>query len=565
MIPHRYINTKEESIMKKHISTLLCLGILLTAMASLAACVNNGGSTETVTETETKTETATEIESTEETTDMFESDTVADTELTESETEAETEAFDYSPYAKTIGEAFVCSSSSGAQQTPFQVAANTAYGSLLTVAKDCYLTRFAFFTHSWSDNIGEMEVSFWPWAGNYNDTVAAEPAFTYVVKDSDDNSWVFVDIPATTVGSGKWYYEFRNGSENPIGISLVSGRAPTSGDVQVENCYRNGSTSRNICPRAYVTYEKYDTTTEINLDPANYTKLAEGKAHVILLAGQSNATGISLGSLLGNHYSEEQVNRYYAGYENILIDYASDNNASGRFVPVKMGQGNTVNSFGPELGLADYLSRTFPGETFYIIKATSSGSSLFGDWGLVGDTHVDPYGNPTNSGASYTKFINHVNASLGRLENMGLEPEIFAMMWMQGETDSWYLDQSTTYFDHEVALLSRFNAEFGDYMAEGGMAFLDAAIYEGSAWTSAPWVYAPIVNNGKLALANSSQNYYFLDTNVRGIDPRDEHSAASAEGEVDIAHYDSDDMIELGELFGEGIAQVLANAGYTAN
>ena len=405
-----------------------------------------------------------------------------------------------------------------------------------------------------------MEVSFWRWTGDYATTVAAEPVHTATIKDSEDNSWVVIKLPQTTVGAGEWYYEFRNGSENQIGLSLVSGRAPTSGDVTVDVSYRNGSSVRNLYPKAYVTYEKYDTSLEVSVDPANYTKLSEGKAHVILLGGQSNATGISLGSLLSNHYSEEQVARFYEGYENVLIDYSADNNTSSRFVPVKMGQGNTVNSFGPELGLADYLSRTYPGETFYIIKATSSGSSLFGDWGLVGNTHLDPYGTPTNSGASYTKFINYVTASLNRLEQMELEPEIFAMLWMQGETDSWYMDKTLAYTNNEIGLLERINTAFGDYMAEGGMAFLDAAIYEGPAW-----VYAPIINNRKIALANTSQNYYYLDTNARGIDPRDEHSAASTAGEVDIAHYDSDDMIELGELFGEGIAQVLTNAGYAAN
>ena len=487
---------------------------------------------------------------------------------TVTETVTETEPFDYSPYEKTLDQTFICSSSASASTTAFQIAANTSFGSLLTIAKDCYLTRFAISTCSWNDNIGEMEISFWRWTGNYNSTVKSEPAFTYLIKDPDDNSWVLIDLPTATIGSGEWYYELRNGSENPIGTYLVSGRPAASGDVTVGKYYRNGTVSRNntLNPKAYVTYEKYDTSKEVVIDPANYTQLSEGKAHVILLGGQSNATGISLGSLLGNHYSEEQVNRFYAGYDNILIDYSADSNASRGFVPVKMGQGNTKDvSFGPELGLADYLSRTYPGETFYIIKATNSGSSLFGNWGEVGDTHIDPNGNPAASGTSYTHFINHVTTSLGRLEQMGLEPEIFAMLWMQGETDSWYLDKSEAYAENEAALINRISTQFTDYLAEGGMAFLDAAIYEGSTWASAPWTYATIVNNGKLALAAASQNHYFLDTNGRGIDPRDEHSAASAEGEVDIAHYDSNDMIELGELFGEGISQVLINAGYVAN
>ena len=81
------------------------------------------------------------------------------------------------------------------------------------------------------------------------------------------------------------------------------------------------------------------------------------------------------------------------------------------------------------------------------------------------------------------------------------------------------------------------------------MALVDSAICEQSVWQ-----YGPIINQMKEQIAATSQNYYFLDSNAAGIDTWDEMN--------DPMHYDSDDMIELGELFGQYVGQILTNAGY---
>ena len=120
---------------------------------------------------------------------------------------------------------------------------------------------------------------------------------------------------------------------------------------------------------------------------------------------------------------------------------------------------------------------------------------------------------------------------------------------MQGESDAQAIERAVTYGENMEDLLSRLEERFADCIAPNGMALLDASIYH-----TYIWPYAGIVNTTKYILSTQSQNRYFLDTNARDIDTENEAN--------DRAHYDSDDMIELGMLFGEGITAVLENAGY---
>ncbi len=483
---------------------------------------------ETVSEVETTPETAPEVETTPETAPEVE---------TTPETAPEVETTDYEQYVKTHGYAFLYHEAGVAE--PYQITNRKITATRIAVAPDCFLSSVTTFTFSWGDNIGQMDFCLWRWDTDYATTTATEPVYTRTLVDTVDCTWVTINLPAKTVGEGEWLFEFRNGSENAIGVALVNGAAPSpDSHVTVVEGFDRGRTTSKLM-QSYVSYEAYDTATLVTPpDPADYTHLSEGKAHVILLAGQSNATGQSLCALLENHVTADQLARYRAGYENILIDYNSDGQArSNGFVPVKLGQSAGIDRFGPEVGLADYLSRVYPEETFYIIKSSFSGSNLYADW--------------AETGFASKQFMSDVTNSLYRLKRLGLEPEIFAMLWMQGESDAWVLDQTFAYGAHEEELLGRINDRFGTYMAPGGMAFLDAGIYEG---IGTPWTYAPLLNNMKRNHAHTSPNFYYLDTNTPDIDPRDENN--------DIAHYDSDDMIELGELFGEFVGQVLTHAQY---
>lgn len=509
--------------MKNMTKALLLASAVLLALALAACNGDNGGATETEGAPETESETELALESEQ------------DVDEEEEQTRAPRETVDYTSYAKVDGYAFLCDEQM-TNPSPRHVSLSNTVGSTLSIAKDCYLVDLTFFSYSWGDDEGEMDLCFWQWEDSYSTTKKYEPDFTYTIKNCPDNSWVTVTLPENLIGSGEWYYEFRNGSQNKVGVAVTNGvvSSADSPDVTPTQCYTSGAKARGLLPQAYATYVKYDTSKKAEApDTAAYTKLTEGKAHVIILAGQDNATGISRGDYLATHVSEEQMARYRAGYSNVKIYYNADGNSSVDFVPVKLGQGQDNTKFGPELGLAEYLSTAYPDETFYIIKSTATAASLYQDWGI-------------NGGATY--FLKaHIRAGLDALEAAGLEPEIFAMVWMQGEADSTDLEQARAYGDHQADLVSRIKAAYSTYMAPGGMAVLDASIYQGGGNT-----FASLVNCGKRTFAARTQNYYYIDT--VGLDTLDENN--------DPAHYDSDDMIKLGELFGKALATVLTNAGY---
>ena len=528
---------------------LITVGVSLLLVAAFAVGCTPG---ETVGSTDTETESVTVAETTVESETEAETETAVDTEAdtlpatesdTESETEAETEPLEKG-YAVLFKEAL--------QKERFDITAESSIGLRFTVAEKYALDSITTECLSGDDRIGSMQLCFYRWDTDYATTVAAEPVFTYTLENfisaqwdtqlmgGLDHAYMTVDLPAGTIGEGEWLYLYQNGSGNVAVNRVGANRTPFPGDdggvIDVAECYANGTTT-NRYPASHVTYAPVEASAETPADPDGYTKLSAGKAHVILLGGQSNAAGASYVPKLANTVAREDLERYNRGYDNVYIYTALPDFTNNGFVKCRLGVlSKNSATFGPELGLADYLARTYPNETFYIVKSAIGGTNLSVDWNV--------------GGSAYTLFDNHVTNALEALEAQGLEPEIFAMLWMQGESDADIMSQRTKdYVARFDALIERIETKYADYMAEGGMAIVDSAICEQSVWQ-----YAAIINQMKEKYAATSQNYYFLDSNAAGIDTWDEMG--------DPMHYDSDDMIELGELFGRYVGQILTNAGY---
>ena len=117
----------------------------------------------------------------------------------------------------------------------------------------------------------------------------------------------------------------------------------------------------------------------MNTDYAQPQDLADGqgkRVKVILLLGQSNATGCSINAYLKEGVGEEQYAVYEAGYPSVLINYCLDDHnatSNGEFVKVDLTCGATDGFFGPEVGMAEVLSKAYPDETVIILKYTMSG------------------------------------------------------------------------------------------------------------------------------------------------------------------------------------------------
>lgn len=261
--------------------------------------------------------------------------------------------------------------------------------------------------------------------------------------------------------------------------------------------------------------------------------LTPGKAHVILLGGQSNASGQSLVSFLKEKATPEDYARYEAGYDNVLIRHALEADPgyiSDGFVPVKVGQGADSSKFGPELGIADYLSKTYPNEKFYIIKTCWSGTSIGGDWQT--DTVV------------YDTMIPRMTEAFKILEDQGLEPEVFAFCWMQGEGDSVVYSYAIDYYNQLSNLYARITGRYDKYASPAGVAFVDGGISDHSEWK-----FHEIVNGAKQQFASEKDNRYFLNTQEEGLEYHVENN--------DPAHYDALSMVRLGEMFGEALAKIV--------
>lgn len=160
-----------------------------------------------------------------------------------------------------------------------------------------------------------------------------------------------------------------------------------------------------------------------------------------LVAGQSNAAGSTQFSdaiaSLKPEYTEGYSHIYYSG---------SSNRVRRIVVPMKIGYGSQIDSFGAELGIADALSQYYNEETgryAAIIKYAYGGTSLYdsvstsneGNW--LPPTWIERYGckDEQQSGALFRAFINHVESSVSDYEAMGYEVNIQSVYWMQGEND----------------------------------------------------------------------------------------------------------------------------------
>lgn len=264
------------------------------------------------------------------------------------------------------------------------------------------------------------------------------------------------------------------------------------------------------------------------------------KATVILLGGQSNASGCSLDEYLKKNVSAEEYAEYQNGFDNVYINYLSGANMSQAFVKCASFQGELPGSFGPELGLAEALSKMYPDRTFFIIKCAWGGSNLYSQW-----LSPSSWG---KTGDLYKQFEAFVQTSIEYLVSKNYDVEIAGMCWMQGESDAFAAKNAEKYATHLNNLIKDVRKEFAQYAAEGGIAFVDAYIAANPAY----WVYYEAVNRGKQEIADSSELNVVVDTVTAGLTCENE-----PEGAPDLAHYDSMSQILLGQLFGKELEKFL--------
>lgn len=283
-------------------------------------------------------------------------------------------------------------------------------------------------------------------------------------------------------------------------------------------------------------YVKYDAEFTIN------DTLPDGqgkRATVILLGGQSNASGCSRDDYLQKNVSEDKYAEYKNGYDNVYINFfATGTNESNGFVKCGAMQGEKGGFFGPELGLAEKLHEMYPDEHFFIIKYAWGGTNLYDQW-------LSPTSNG-KTGKLYKAFVSFVEQSMEYLIAKNYDVKIKGMCWMQGESDSLSVENGIDYEMNLTNFIKDMRKRFDPYAADDGIAFVDALIADNPEY----WVYCDLVNASKKAVAEASSMNVLIDTNAAGLTCYEEPVE-----EPDKAHYDSLSQIKLGHLFAEEIAK----------
>ena len=265
---------------------------------------------------------------------------------------------------------------------------------------------------------------------------------------------------------------------------------------------------------------------------------------VVVISGQSNAVGCTHANCISRSMGHSKYQDYLRGYETIKIAYDSWTKDDGprfysqnkskddTFVKVMLGQGNSLATFGPEIGIAESTNEKY-GNSLFLIKYACGASNLKDDW-------------TSKDSPMYPRLINYVKKQMKNLEDMGYIPTVKAFCWMQGEGDAWdgyYQD----YLTNLTTFASNIREDFKQFTNNVEVPFIDAGISN-----SKQWQFYRKVNEAKQEFAALSDNNIYIDTIEAGM-----HTNEEPFDEPDTAHYDTESEVMLGKLFAENFEKYL--------
>ena len=265
---------------------------------------------------------------------------------------------------------------------------------------------------------------------------------------------------------------------------------------------------------------------------------------VVVISGQSNAVGCTHTKCITRSIGSSKETEYMRGYEGIKIAYdcwtkdegpmfySQNKSKDNNFVKVMLGQGNSLATFGPEIGIAERMHEKYAGKLF-LIKYACGASNLKDDWAK-------------RNSPMYNRFIEYVKLQMGNLKEQGYKPTIKAFCWMQGEGDS-YDGYYQEYYDNLKEFVGNVRTDLKELSGDKDMPFIDAGINN-----SPQWQYYRKVNEAKEQFANDSENNIYIDTIAAGL-----HTNQEPFDNVDTAHYDTESQVLLGNLFAEQFEKFL--------
>lgn len=274
-------------------------------------------------------------------------------------------------------------------------------------------------------------------------------------------------------------------------------------------------------------------------EDATHPPAKENVAKIILIMGQSNAVGASMYSPLKDILDTETYEFWRKqGTDNIRIVYhAGETTATNYrsnldnqtvlklFDKVRFGKSLTGAQFGLEVGIAEYLRKAHPDDTYYLIKVARGGEP------------IDP--KFIEGGELFERAISITEGCISVMKREGMTPEICAICWMQGENEALSMPMAKTYRTKLETLAESLRRRLAEYAPYGGIPFIDGGI-------STYWACHETVNQAKKEFAETSDINYFIDSMSLGL-TYDKEPA----GNPDLAHFDSESMYKLGQEFGK--------------
>lgn len=265
---------------------------------------------------------------------------------------------------------------------------------------------------------------------------------------------------------------------------------------------------------------------------------------VIVISGQSNAVGCTHTDCIKKSIGYSKYQEYLDGYPDIQIAfdswtkdganfYSQNVSKDNTFTKVMLGQGNSLTSFGPEIGIAEALHEKYANKLF-LIKYACGASNLKDDW-------------LTRNSPMYGRFVEYVKLQMDNLKKMGYIPTIKALCWMQGEGDAWdgYCDE---YYNNTKTFVTNLRSDLKELCGDKDFPFIDALINN----NAKEWPKYKVVNEAKRQFAEESDNNYLIDTIEAGM-----HTNIEPFGNPDYCHYDTESEVLLGHLFAEQFEQFL--------
>ncbi len=222
---------------------------------------------------------------------------------------------------------------------------------------------------------------------------------------------------------------------------------------------------------------------------------AAGQAHILIVAGQSNAVGYGAdASLLPPILYNPQRDIPYQYNIGGLVPTTTFTYL--RWLPTANGVSAYPKFFGPELSSGRVIARALPDTQFVMVKVAYNGTNLWYDW--------DPK-RPGSLYSTLTQTVRDVEADIAAYGKSGV---VDGMFWMQGESDAVSLDAATAYQANLTAFIAACRAAF----AAPAMPFVIGRINGLIPLGSFP--YREVVRAAEVAVADADPLTDWVDTDA---------------------------------------------------